>query len=170
MKVELENLSDKNSRYVLAIDRSDTPHAYVEEISETIRQSRYGDEHHLRGFGYAIKCDGAYAGIMLIGEGIEWDCDPDEIKGTFFYRILGFVIDRRFRGNGIGSAAMEQAIQNVYAEYGPAPIVIECHKDNTRAMNFYMRHGFRNTHFPENEDIYFIRDVHLPLRKKIRGV
>lgn len=147
MKVALEILSDQNRQSVLAIDRSDIPLDYVEDIAETIQQSEYGDRHHLRGHCYAIKAGDACAGLMLIGERIEWDCDPEEIKGTFFYRILGFVMDKRFRGTGIGSAAMEQAISNIYAEYGPAPVVIECHRENTRAIEFYLKHGFRNTYF-----------------------
>lgn len=159
MRVELELLSSENRQNILAIDRSDVPLDYVEDICETLAQCDYGDRHHLRGHGYAVKWDRHYAGFLLIGEGIPWDCDPEEIKGISFYRILGFVVDRRFRGRGIGSAAMEQAIQNIYAEFGPAPIVIEVHGENKRAMAFYLRHGFRNTHFRENEDIYFIRDV-----------
>lgn len=100
MKIDLELLSDANRQEVLKIDRSDISLDYVEDISETLRQSDYGDEHHLRGHGYVIRCDGACAGVMLIGEGIPWDCDPEEIQGTFFYRILGFVLDKRFRGRG----------------------------------------------------------------------
>lgn len=159
MKIDLELLSDANRQEVLKIDRSDISLDYVEDISETLRQSDYGDEHHLRGHGYVIRCDGACAGVMLIGEGIPWDCDPEEIQGTFFYRILGFVLDKRFRGRGVGTAAMEQAIQNIYEEFGSAPIVIECHHENVKAIAFYERHGFRNTHFAENTDFYFIRDV-----------
>lgn len=159
MKVELEILSAANRQEVLKIDRSDIPLDYVEDISETLMQSDYGDEHHLRGHCYVVRCDGACVGVLLIGEGIPWDCDPEKIRETFFYRILGFVMDKRYRGRGVGSGAMEQAIQNIYAEYGPAPIVIECHRENTKAIAFYEKHGFRNTHFAENADFYFIRDV-----------
>lgn len=158
MNVELEALCKDNRKQVLAIDRSDIPLDYVEDVAETIRQSEYGDKHHLRGHCYAIKYGEACVGIMLIGEGIEWDCDPEGIKGTFFYRILGFVMDRRYRGMGIGSTAMEQAIQNIYTEFGPAPIVIECHRENKKAIAFYEKHGFRNTYVKENTDFYFIRN------------
>lgn len=157
MRVTLEMLDNYNRHFLLKIKRNDIPFYFVEDINETIKQADYGYEHHLRGHCYAIKCDQSYAGIMLIGEGIEWDCDPDEIKGTFFYRILGFVLDKDFRGAGIGSIALEQAIKNIYAEYGPAPVVIECHKDNIWAMKFYLKHNFKNTYVRENEDYYFIR-------------
>lgn len=159
MKIELEPLSASNRQDVLKIDRTDIPMDYVEDIRETLTQSDYGDDHHLRGCCYVVRCNGVCAGVLLIGEGIPWDCDPKEIQGTFFYRILGFVIDKRFRGRGVGSVTMERAIQNIYDEFGPAPIVIECHRENTRAIAFYEKHGFRNTHFAENTDFYFIRDV-----------
>lgn len=153
----LEELNSANRQKLLAIRREDVSTDFVEEISETIEQADYGTEHRLRGHCYGIKAGEDYAGILLIGEGIPWECDPAEIKGVFFYRILGFVIDTRYRGRGIGSWALEQAIAAVCAEYGSAPVVIECHRDNEGAIRFYEKHGFKNMNHRENDDYYFIR-------------
>lgn len=155
--VNLEPVNTANRHFVLEINRTDIPLDFVEAAEETLTQAEYGDIHALRGHCYAIKYGDTYAGMFLIGEGLPWDCDPEVLRNTFFYRILGFIMDKNYRGMGIGSAAMEQAIHKIYAEYGPAPIVIECHKDNKRAIHFYEKHGFRNMNVMENEDIYFIR-------------
>lgn len=156
--VTLEVLNDQNREVLLHLNRDDISLKFVEDVAETLEQAEYGDAHKLRGHCYAVKCGGTYAGVILIGEGLAWECDPPEIKGTFFYRIMGFVLDKRYRGLGIGSAAMEQAIRNVYEEYGRAPIVIECHEENRRAIRFYEKHGFVNTNVRENEDFYLIRE------------
>lgn len=154
----LEELNELNREKLLTFERDDVPLDFVEDIAETIEQADYGTEHHLRGHCYAVLSDGEYAGIMLIGEGIPWECDPPELSGVFFYRILGFIIDKKHRGGGLGSWALEEAIRRIYDEYGKAPIVIECHKDNTRAIEFYKKHGFRPTNHRENDDYYFIRN------------
>ena len=158
MKLNLHILNNSNRQRLLNIKRDDIPFDFVQDVKEIIQLTEYGDKHQLRGHCYTIKCDDDYVGIILIGEGIESERDPDEIKGIFFYRILGFVIDKDFRGLGIGSWAIEQSIQNIYAEYGVAPIVIECHKNNIKAIKFYENHHFRNTYVIENENYYMIRD------------
>lgn len=40
-------------------------------------------------------------------EAIEWETDPPEMKREPFYRLMGFVIDKKYRGKGIGSKALE---------------------------------------------------------------
>lgn len=154
---ELEELNSYNREKLLEIERDDVPSDFVEDVSETILQADYGTEHRLRGHCYAVREDGEYAGILLIGEGIPWECDPPELCGVFFFRILGFIIDKKYRSCGLGSWALEEAIFRVCSEYGRAPIVIECHKDNVRAAEFYKRHGFRPTDHRENDDFYYIR-------------
>ena len=74
-----------------------------------------------------------------------------------FYRLMGFVIDRRFRGQGLGDRALEQAIREVYREFGVRPIALGCHKDNHSAARFYLRHGFRPVDAMEGSDIYYLR-------------
>mgnify|MGYP002508501667 CR=1 FL=1 len=49
---------------------------------------------------------------------MEWETDPAEMKGTPFYRLMGFVIDRRYRNGGIGSYVLEKVIRECYQEFG----------------------------------------------------
>lgn len=74
-----------------------------------------------------------------------------------FYRLMGFVVDKRFRGKGIGGKVLEMAISRVYEEFGERPIALGCHKDNHLAAKFYINHGFRKTAYMEGDDIYYLR-------------
>ena len=71
--------------------------------------------------------------------------------------MIGFVIDQEYRGRGIGSKALELALDETYREYGCVPILLECHRDNERALRFYTKMGFRNTNILNNEDYFLIK-------------
>lgn len=155
--VKLELLDQFNEIEVKKIQRDDIPVCFVEDVSYTIELSRYGEKNNLRGHCYAIKYAEKYIGIVLIGEAIEGEEDPIELKGRVFFRIIGFVIDKGYRGQGIGSKALELALNEIYQEYGAVPILLECHKDNKGAIKFYTKMGFRNTNILNNQDYFFIK-------------
>ena len=115
---ELELLNEKNAPFLLQIDRSGVPVRFVEEVSYTIETAKYGNEHHLRGFCNAIRQDGQYVGILLIGQAIEDEADPAELKGRDYFRLIGFVIDRCCRGMGVGTEALKKALAAFDAVYG----------------------------------------------------
>lgn len=114
-------------------------------------------EKGLRGHCYAIRHDTEYVGVILIGEAIEDEADPVELRGTGYFRIIGFVLDKEHRSQGIGSQALRLALDELYCEYGRVPILLECHRENVKAMNFYTKMGFRNTHIPHMDDVYFVK-------------
>ncbi len=91
-------------------------------------------------------------GIILLGEAIEDERDPAELKGTGYFRVLGFLMDSGYRRQGIGSAALNMAINAIRAEYGHMPLLLECHGDNLAALRFYEKHGFENTHILNEQD------------------
>ena len=155
--IKLELLNRYNENKVKEIQRDDIPLCFAEDISYTIELSKYGEENNLRGHCYTIKYADKYVGIVLIGEAIEDGSDPIELKGTDYFRVIGFIIDKEYRGQGIGSKAFELALNEIYYEYGHVPILLECHKDNERAIRFYKKMGFRNTNILNNEDYYFIK-------------
>lgn len=82
---------------------------------------------------------------------------PEEMKGVPFYRLMGFVIDKRYRNNGIGGCVLESEIKRIYDEFGVRPIALGVHKDNMGAERFYLRHGFRKTESMEGNDDYYLR-------------
>ena len=152
-----ELLSEQNIDAVRAIDREDIPESWVDCADTLWDLTRYGLEHDCIGHTYAVKYADAYIGMILLGEAIPWETDPEEMKKEPFYRLMGFVIDRRWRGRGIGGQVLEQAIGAVYAEYGVRPIALGVHKDNREAGRFYEKHAFRPTAAMEGEDIYYLR-------------
>lgn len=155
--VQLELLNEKNEKCLLGILREDIPEHYVEEVSSTIDLAKYGEKLNLKGHCFAIKYDESYVGIILIGEAIACEEDPDTVKGKEYFRIIGFVIDRRYRGIGIGSVALKLVIEAIYKEYGRVILLLECHKDNSEAIRFYEKNGFCNTNIINaNDENYFL--------------
>lgn len=155
--ISLELLTEMNIDAVRAIHREDIPESWVDSADTLWELTQYGLEHNCKGHTYAVKYDNAYIGVILLGEAIPWETDPKEMNGVPFYRLMGFVIDNRYRSQGVGSKALEQVIDAIYQEYGVRPIALGVHKDNHGAARFYERHGFVPVNALEGNDRYYIR-------------
>ena len=106
--------------------------------------------------------NGAGADVIaqaIEGEALPWDTDPAEMKNRPFYRVMGFIVDRDYRGRGIGGAILENAVSQVFREFGERSLALGVHRDNVRAVGFYERHGFRRTGVYEGNDEYYLRLV-----------
>jgi len=156
-RICLELFTEDHLDAVRAIDRSDVSEAFVDNADTIMEYTQYGLQHNCIGHTYAIRYEEAYIGLILLGEAIEWETDPEEMKDTPFYRLMGFVLDRRYRGQGIGGYVLESVIQRIYDEYGVRPIALGCHRENNAAARFYLRHGFRKTEVMEGNDYYYLR-------------
>ena len=153
----LAQLTHDNFRDARAINRSDIPEAWVDTADTLMEVTDYGAEHHLIGHTFIAYMGRKPVGLIMIGEAIPWDTDPDEMKGKPFYRVMGFVVDRDCRNKGIGGEILEKAIARVYDEFGKRSIALGVHKDNTRVGTFYEHHGFRRTGVFEGHDEYYLR-------------
>ncbi len=151
MTITLQQLTHDNFPDALAIDRDDIPEAWVDSAASLMEVTDYGAAHRLIGHTYIAYADGTPVGLIMIGEALAWDTDPDEMKGRPFYRVMGFVVDRRHRGRGLGGEILEQAIAQVCGEFGARSLALGVHRDNARAGGFYERHGFRRTGVCEGE-------------------
>ena len=159
MEIVLEQLTRENVARALEIRRDDVPEAWVGGVPALMELTEYGAEHRLIGHTYLAGLDGRAVGVVMIGEALEWDTDPAEMKGKPFYRVMRFVVDRDFRGRGIGGEILEEAVRRVYAEFGPRSLALGVHRDNVRAARFYARHGFRPTGVFEGDDEYWLRII-----------
>ena len=155
--INLELLAEANMDAVRAIHREDIPESWVDNADTLWELTQYGLEHNCMGHTYAVKYDDAYIGVILLGEAIPWETDPEEMKNEPFYRLMGFVIDGRYRSQGIGSKVLELVIDTIYKEYGIRPIALGVHKDNHGAARFYERHGFVAVDAMEGNDRYYLR-------------
>lgn len=158
MDFELEELTRENYELVRdCIDREDIPVSFVHPIEIIMSVTDYGVAHKLPGHTFVVKCCGEYIGMILLGETVPWATDPPQMREEPFYRLMGFVLDKRWRGLGIGGQVLERAIEAVYRDYGPRPIALGCHQRNLSAAAFYRSHGFIKTDYLETEDYYYLR-------------
>ena len=155
--INLELLTEANIDAVRAIHREDIPESWVDNADTLWELTRYGLEYNCKGHTYAVKYDDICVGVILLGEAIPWETDPEEMKKEPFYRLMGFVIDNRYRNMGIGGKVLEMVIDAIYKEYGVRPIALGVHKDNHGAARFYEKHGFSKTDAMEGNDAYYIR-------------
>lgn len=157
MKLEFEELTHQNFPDACRIDRDDIPEDFVDTVSTIMDITDYGLSHHCIGHTFLVKVDEKPVGLILLGEAIPWETDPPAMQKEPFYRLMGFVIDREYRGHGIGGEILEKTIQRVYRDFGKRPIALGCHKDNRRAACFYLRHGFQKTDGMDGNDCYYFR-------------
>lgn len=150
-------LTRENLPLAMAIDRSDVSEEFVDTAGTIWELTQYGLQHRCLGHTFLILWEGQCIGMILLGEAIPWETDPPEMAKEPFYRLMGFVLDQRYRGRGIGGQALELAIARCYQDFGVRPIALGVHKDNTSAQRFYLRHGFVKTQAMEGDDCYFLR-------------
>ena len=153
----LELLSEQNIDAVRAIHREDISEAWVDTVDTLMELTQYGLDHNCIGHTYAVKYEDIYIGVILLGEAIPWETDPEEMDEVPFYRLMGFVIDNRYRSRGIGSYVLELVIKTIYKEYGARPIALGVHRDNLSAGRFYEKHGFQKTDAMEGNDYYYLK-------------
>ena len=156
-EITFELLSLSNIAQVRRLQRDDIREVFVDTVDTIMELTQYGLDHNCKGHTYAIKYGKEYIGLILLGEAFEWDTDPEEMKGVPFYRLMGFVIDKRYRNRGIGGYVLEKTIKLIYDEFGVRPIALGVHKDNLSAERFYLNHGFRKTDIIEGADYYYLR-------------
>ena len=156
-KVEIEFLTEKNIDQVRMIQRDDVDEAFVDSVDTIYEITKWGITHKCKGHTYAIMYGDVYVGIILLGEALEWETDPDEMKDVPFYRLMGFAIDKRYRNKGIGTYVLEKVISDCYKEFGVRPIALGVHKDNHSAADFYLRNGFVKRNVMEGNDYYYLR-------------
>ena len=157
MEILLEQLTHDNYMDALSINRDDIPEEWVDNASYLMGVTDYGAEHHLMGHTFLCRVNEKPVGLIMIGEALAWDTDPAEMRGKPFYRVMGLVIDKAYRGKGIGGEILEKAIAKVYEEFGRRSIALGVHKDNIHVRKFYERHGFRRTGVYEGNDEYYLR-------------
>ena len=157
MSIILEQLTEENYKYALAINRDDIPEKWVDTAETIMEINNYGLEHGLIGHTYLARIDEKYVGLIMIGEALPWDTDAEEMKGKPFYRVMGFVVDKEYRSKGLGGRILEMAIEQIFEEFGQRGLALGVHKDNIKVRPFYERHGFKKTGVYEGDDEYYLR-------------
>ena len=157
--ISLEDITLETCERAYDIDRSDISEDFVDTVPYLVENINYGAEHDLIGHAFFIKDGERYIGTILLGEGLIWGSEPEELKERPFYRLVFFVLDKAYRGKGIGEWVLQETIERVCRDFGTAPILLGCHKDNVDAARFYERHGFVRTDCMDGSDIYYVRGL-----------
>lgn len=157
--VSIETINEQNEKELLKLHMGDIPPEYVEKVEYTISLYRWGQENDLEGMCLAVKDDDEYVGIILFGEAILADWEPEEVRGKKPFRIIGFMIDSDYRSKGIGTKAFSLVLDKFNKEYGNKPILLECHCENTGAQRLYEKFGFANTGIIVNNHYTMLRVV-----------
>ena len=74
--------------------------------------------------------------------------------------IMSIAVDKRYRGNGIGSALLTEAIERL-VERGARYIGLEVRVSNEKAIKLYERFGFKKVkriigYYSDGEDAYYM--------------
>ena len=157
--IEIDVMTFENCEKAYEIDRSDIPYSYVEDVPTLIRTMEYGAENNLIGHAFLVRTDNKPIATIMIGEGIVGEADPIELQDRPFYRLMFFVVDKRYRNLGLGTQILETAIDRIYVEYGERPILLEVQQENENAARFYERNGFKRTSYRIEDDYYFVRGL-----------
>jgi ribosomal protein S18 acetylase RimI-like enzyme len=157
LSITLEQLTHDNYIYAESINREDISEDWVDTAATIMEINEYGLKHNYIGHTFLARYEEKYVGLILVGEAIPWDTDPVEMKDTPFYRIMGFVVDKDYRGKGLGGEILEDAIEQVYRDFGKRSIALGVHRDNIKAGKFYEKHGFKKTGVYEGNDEYYLR-------------
>ena len=160
MDIRFDDLTFENCEEAYKIDRSDIPEDFVDGVPTLIETLRFGYEHGLIGHSYLIRDGERPVGTILLGQGLYCEGeDPPEVENLPFYRLVFFVLDKKYRGRGLGTRILGETVARVFRDFGERPIVLGVHKDNPRAMSFYSRHGFEKTPYTEGNDRVFTRGL-----------
>ena len=158
-ELKLIELTFENIDKAYEIDRTDIPYDYVEDVQTLADIMKYGADNNLIGHAYLAEYGGKPIGTIMLGEGIVGDADPAELQNRPFYRLMFFVLDKDYRGNGLGTEMMEEAISRIYSEFGKRPILLEVQQNNEKAARFYEKNGFMKTTYSVGNDNYFVRGL-----------
>ncbi|MEH7355071.1 GNAT family N-acetyltransferase [Neobacillus drentensis] len=75
-------------------------------------------------------------------------------KGKQQWRLLSIAVSENAKGTGISSKLVKEFEANIdFAEYG-----LSVHTNNSRAIHFYIKNGFKKTH-EKGETTFLIKDL-----------
>ena len=141
-RVELKDLSFESIDSVLALSPAPESQRFVEPVARTIALSLVGNNLGYPGFFQVIHCDDEPVGVILLGRAPVADDEPEILQRYgYVYRLMGFFVDQRHTGQGIGRAALHLALDRLDTDL---PIYLECHEDNAAAHTLYLSVGFED--------------------------
>ena len=169
--ITLDLLTENSLPEAQAIDRSDVGEDFVDSVDTLMDLTREGLKRGYLGHTFLVRRESVCVGVLLLGEGIPWKTDPEELQGVPFYRLMGFIMDRSCRGQGIASALLE-AFHRYGREHGLACLLLEVRPSNRKAVALYQKFGYteagrrKNYYLSPKEDAIIMRLELAPCTRK----
>lgn len=128
---------------------ADTPTAYVESLASAQAQT----EGQWRSRAAAMTAPGS---VTFVAEGTSaaTPCcglmrvvlkHPQEPNRPLQAMLISVYVAGPYRGSGLADELLSAAVGAAAGELGAGLVQLGVHEENTRALGFYGRHGFRDT-------------------------
>lgn len=159
-KVGLTTLTFDNYEQILRLKPMDSQKEFVEDWATILALAYIGENLNLNGKLYIITYNDIPVGRGLIGKSEVGIQEPVEIqKYGFAYRIMGFFIDKKYQGLGIGKIALGLLLDKIkeYPDGNKLPITLEINNNNTVARKMYQAVGFCDTGIRYGEDCAYVK-------------
>lgn len=136
-KIKLAKITKKDIPFIVRVVKKEfVKKPYYEKWAQKTAMQRVKEElKHYSETCFLIKCNGKRVGFILASGYCYFDG-----KRCF---IEEFAIDSKYQNKGIGGKALEIFVEKM-KEQGFTAVVLSSHK-NSRAFNFYKKHGFKET-------------------------
>lgn len=139
--VTLKHLTRDNWVECSHLELEDHQQGNVASNVYTIAESKFAPHYHLRAI---------YQGDTMVG--LIAFCEEDDPPDPELYWIFRLMIDKQHQAQGIGTAAMRLAIDEI-AQLGARRIRTMHKPSNEVATRLYPKLGFRNIGFHDDGDV-----------------
>ena len=144
--VELVPVDADNVYELLKLSVDESQRAFVATNAESLAEAYATEKSGGTALPFGIRADGAYVGFLMIGYDCQdWPDAPAIARGT--YSVWRLMIDARRQGEGLGRAALREAVAYVRTlPCGPSPLVwLSYEPENEVARRLYLSEGFTET-------------------------
>jgi diamine N-acetyltransferase len=137
--VHLCEITPANQPVVEALTVSAVQAEYVTGVAQSLVEA--AETPDARPWYRAIYLDDMPVGFVMISDGITV-VHPDYLGPYYLWRLL---IDQRYQGQGLGSAALGLVIGHVRTRTDARVLLTSVGQGPASPLGFYLRHGFRAT-------------------------
>ncbi|MGZ4594659.1 MAG: GNAT family N-acetyltransferase [Actinomycetes bacterium] len=137
--VSLREITEDNRVAVEALAVTDEQTHYVASVTQSLQDAEeYPDA---KAWYRAVYVEDEPVGFVMISDGITVD-DPSYVGPYYLWRLL---VDHRFQGRGVGTAALDLVARHVRTRPDARKLLVSCAVGPRSPVAFYERYGFRLT-------------------------
>jgi diamine N-acetyltransferase len=139
LNVSLREITPANRAALEALAAAAALAEYVTGVAESLVEA--AETPDARPWYRAVHLEDEPVGFVMISDGIRV-ADPDYLGPYFLWRLL---IDQRFQGRGLGSAALSLVVRHVRTRIDARVLLTSVGQGPDSPLGFYLRQGFQAT-------------------------